>query len=124
MAPNTQVGKVLLPEKLDKNENRFNNENFDRSVWFIEDYVSHDRLNFCQRYIKLASYEEMFDDIIEYFTTVKAPMRGLRAYDTMTGKRIMANIIPSKQTHIMVQMVDNSTKRIMCINRKRMVRPE
>lgn len=124
MAPNTQVGKVLLPEKLDKNENRFNNENFDRSVWFIEDYVSHDRLNFCQRYIKLASYEEMFDDIIEYFTTVKAPMRGLRAYDTMTGKRIMANIIPSKQTHIMVQMVDNSTKRIMCINRKGMVKPE
>jgi hypothetical protein len=24
----------------------------------------------------------------------------------------------------MVQMVDNSTKRIMCINRKRMVKPE
>lgn len=124
MAPNTQVGKVLLPDRLDKNENRYNNDGFDRVVWFIEDYVSHDRLNFCQRYLRLASYEEMFDDIIEYFSTVKLPMRGIRAYDPLSGKRIMVNIAPSGEKHVMVSTVDNSNKRVMCINRRRMVKPE
>ena len=124
MAPNTQVGKVLLPDRLDKNENRYNNDGFDRVVWFIEDYVSHDRLNFCQRYLRLASYEEMFDDIIEYFSTVKLPMRGIRAYDPLSGKRIMVNIAPSGEKHVMVSTVDNSNKRVMCINRGRMVKPE
>lgn len=123
MAPNTQHGKVILPEKIDNKENRFNNDSFDRTVWFIEDLVSHDRLNFCERYLHLASYEQMFDDIIEYFRTIKIPFKGLRRFDTLSGLRIMANVVPENQKKTMVNIVDNSKNRTMCIIRKKMVNP-
>lgn len=124
IAPNTQHGKIILPEQLDDKENRFNNDYFDRTVWFIEDYVCHDYLNFCQRYLHLASYEEMFDDIIEYFSTIKHPNKGLRRFDTLSGMRIMVNTVPSSENRIMVSIIDNSNNRIMCINRGRLIKNE
>lgn len=108
MAPNTQRGKVLFPEQLDLKENRFNNATFDRSVWFIEDLNSGDYLNFCQRYLNLASYEEMFDDIEEYFTTIKYPIGSLRSFDTISGKRIMINMVPKNQKRDMITLIDKS----------------
>ena len=123
MAPNTQHGKIILPEKLDDKENRFNNDYFDRVVWFTEDLISGDRLNFCERYLHLAGYEQMFDDIIEYFQTVKAPAKGLRSFDTVSGLRIMANIIPEGSRREMVRIIDPNSKRTMCIIREKMVNP-
>lgn len=110
MAPNTQIGKIILPEKLDPNENRFNNSYFNRSVYFVEDYVCGDALNFCERYLHLASYEQMFDDIINYFATVKAPRVGLRNVDTQSNKLIMVEKIPYHSKVPMVDKVDNTTK--------------
>ena len=108
MAPNTQRGKVLFPEQLDPKENRFNNATFDRSVWFIEDLNSGDYLNFCQRYLNLASYEEMFDDIEEFFTTVKLPSKRLKSFDAISGKRIMLRMISKNQKREMVSFIDKS----------------
>lgn len=121
VAPNTQHGKIIFPEQLDPKENRFNNATFDRTVWFVEDYVCGDWLNFCQRYLNLASYEEMFDDIIEYFSAVEAPNGVLRKYDTLSGKIIMAQIVPNGTKRNMVNIIDNSVGRTMCINRGKMV---
>ena len=125
MAPNTQHGKMLFPEQLDPKENRFNNDYFDRGVWFTEDLVSHDRLNFCERYLHLASYEQMYDDIIEYFTTVIAPIRGLKDYDCITGLRVMANIVPKGSKRTMCTIIDKSKPKNMCtIVGKKMVKYE
>lgn len=124
VAPNTQHGKILLSEKLDPKENRFNNEYFDRTVWFIEDYVCDNAINFCERYLNLAGYEQMFDDIIEYFITIKHPSRGLRRFDPISGKRIMVNVVPNKENREMVRFVDNTNGRVMCINRGKMVKIE
>jgi DNA polymerase elongation subunit (family B) len=121
MAPNTQDGKILIPEKIDEKENRFNNDYFNRSVWFVEDLVCHDRLNFCERYLHLAGYEKMYDDILEYFSVIKRPLMGLRSFDTLSGKRIMCNIVPNDKKRDMCMIIDNSNKRIMCINRGKMV---
>lgn len=120
MAPNTQYGKVFFKEPLDSKENRFNNPYFDRTVWFIEDYVSHDRLNFCERYLHLAGYLEMYYDIINYFTTVKAPNMGLYSSDCISGKRYMCNIIPKNSKKQMVNIIDNRTGRQMCYIQERM----
>lgn len=121
MAPNTQHGKIILPEILDKKENRFNNEYFDRTVWFIEDYVSHDRLNFCNRYLNLPTYEEMFDDIIYYFTNIRNSNRGIRKYDTLTGKRIMVYNLPERNNRNMVCIIDNTKNKNMCIIRRKVI---
>ena len=114
MAPNTQYGKMLFPEQLDKKENRFNNDYFDRGVWFTEDLISHDRLNFCERYLHFAGYEQMYDDIIEYFTTIMPPIRGLKDYDCVSGLRIMANIIPDDSKKEMCTIVDPTKLKVMC----------
>ena len=120
MAPNTQLGKIFFPEQLDDKENRFNNSYFDRTVWFMEDLISHDRINFCERYLKLAGYLQMYHDIINYFTTVKAPMRGLYTSDTINGGRIMCNIIPVKSSRTMAVIIDSNIGKRMCYKQERM----
>lgn len=118
VAPNTQYGKIILPEPLDARENRYNNNTFDRTVWFVEDYVSHDILNFCKRYLHLAGYEEMYDDIIRYYTTIAKTNAYLRTYDTINGLRYIANICDNERKRSMVRILDGPRK--MCIMRERM----
>lgn len=113
MAPNTQRGKILINDRLDPKENRFNNSYFDRSVWFIEDLVSHDRLTFCSRYLHLADYVEMYHDILNYFSTVKNPHRGLQNVDYVTGRRIMVIPVIKNQLREMCTIVDNTKPRTM-----------
>ena len=122
IAPNTMYGKVFFPEQLDPKENRFNNDTFDRTVWFIEDLVSNDRINFCNRYLNLAGYEQMYDDIIEYFNTVKNPFNGLRM-TTLDGNIEMIRNVIKDHKREMIRYVDNSIKysNQMIINQERMV---
>ena len=121
MAPNTQHGKVFFPERLDDKENRFNNDYFDRTVWFMEDLNSHNWIDFCERYLHLAGYQQMYEDVIRYFTEVKNPARGLQHIDPNTGKRIMCRIINPEQKREMVHIVDPSKGRTMCVNQERIV---
>lgn len=113
MAPNTQYGKVIIQEQIDPKENRFNNNYFDRSVWFIEDLVSHDRLTFCKRYLHLAGFTEMYHDIINYFTKVKNPSRGLQDVDVITGRRIMCIPVMNDKPREMVKIVKDKKPRVM-----------
>lgn len=117
MSPPTMHGKVFIEEILDPRENRFNNDYFDRTIWFIEDLISNDALTFGNRYLHLASYEELYDDIIEFFKNIKNPNRGLRHQDFVDGLRYMVNIIPNKQRTMCT--IDNS-KKIMCVKSERL----
>ena len=56
MSADTMYGKILLPIQIDPKENRFNNDYFDRTVWMIEDYVSRNRLDFCNSYFNMGTY--------------------------------------------------------------------
>lgn len=117
IAPYTMYGKMFFPEQLDPTENKFNNEYFDRSVWFTEDLVCRDRLNFCNRYLNLANYEQMHDDIIEYITTVK--QQQINQYrDNITGLYTMATIVNSKPKESLCDIVDKP--QTMCFIRGRM----
>ena len=110
ISTDTMDGKILLPEQIDDHENRFNNDYFDRAVWFVEDYVSGNRLDFCHRYFHMGTYEEVYDDIIEYFTKIKNPMRWLRYTDCLNGRQFVARRVINDQKKVVVNVVDNSSK--------------
>jgi hypothetical protein len=88
MAPNTQVGKLEILEQVHDKENRYNNPDYTRGGAFIEDLQSGVYLEFASRWFHLAGYEELYDDIIEYYNTIKNSARSLR-YFTPDGRRIV-----------------------------------
>lgn len=111
ISPNTQIGKIILPNQIDPKENRFNNNYFDRVVNFVEDFTSGNILEFCSRYLNLGSYEDVYDDIIEYFNTVKNAIYGLKLRDVLTGNRIICHKVDNKKKRTLCHKVDNTQKR-------------
>lgn len=71
MSPNTQIGKIQMPYKIHNKEGHIPSENFafNRSREFAEDFTSKDWLEFGSRWLHLATYSELLDDIEEYLTT-------------------------------------------------------
>lgn len=69
IAPNTQIGKIIIPEKIYNNENSYNidPERYSRSGEFIENISTDNFIEGCHRWFKLANFGEMIDDIDEYF---------------------------------------------------------
>ena len=120
ISPNTMIGKLHLPEQLDSKEDRFNNEYFSREVAFIEDLCSHDYINFGERYLGLAGYEQMYYDIIEYFNTVANPARGLFMTNCITGTRYMCHTIMPDKPRLMCHVVQPYEKRLMVRRQQKM----
>lgn len=77
MGPNTQIGKVLIDTPVHELENPFNNPYYDRGGQFLEDYTSGELLEFTHRWFGFASYRELLDDIMEYFTSVSSTINPL-----------------------------------------------
>jgi len=116
MAPNTMHGKIFLPEQVDPKEDRFNNEDFDRTSWFIEDLISGDVIDFCVRYLSMAGYEELYDDIINYYMNKMNAYDGLFESNTLTHKRYMIDpIVDNTKKRPMIELVDNSKNREMIV---------
>lgn len=67
MGPNTQIGKIIIDKQTFAEENPYNNKFYDRGGQYLEDYTSGQLLEFAHRWLGLASYKELLDDIIEYF---------------------------------------------------------
>ena len=69
IAPNTQIGKIIVDEKVYDNENSYHvdAEKYSRGGEFIENMVTDNYIEYCHRWFKLANTEEMIDDIDEYF---------------------------------------------------------
>lgn len=108
---NTMIGKIIM-DKIYANENRFNNENFDRSLWFTEDLVSQDVLNFCNRYLSLPSYEEMYDLLDEYLRT-QEDYTITRDTDFETGERNLYHLIDSNKKRLLYRLIDKDEPRYL-----------
>ena len=85
MAPNTQIGKILIDKMIYDMENKYNKDTFDRGGKFIEDLHSHNIIEFCHRWLKYASYSELYDDIIEFYTTKMIASNGVQLFDFNSG---------------------------------------
>lgn len=73
LAPNTQIGRLYIPEKVWAGENLHEDDSafsLTREGLFMENLQSHDYLNMCHRWFNLANYETLIDeDMKEFFTT-------------------------------------------------------
>ena len=81
IAPNTQIGKIIMPTTIWDGENDRKSEIFERSGDFLEHFSSHNWLQIGHRYLKLATYSEMLEDIYEYFTKFDLADSLLRSKD-------------------------------------------
>ena len=70
MAPNTQIGRIVIDHNVHNKENPYNYEAYVGGGQFIEDFVSQNYIEFCERWLHLAGFEDMISDIIEYFSSI------------------------------------------------------
>lgn len=67
IAPNTQIGKLIIEDKIYDNENMLNDEKYVREGEFIENLVCENILEFARRYFGLATFKEfILYDLMEY----------------------------------------------------------
>ena len=69
IAPNTQIGKIIIQHTIWADENKYNLHHFDRGGKFLDDFQSQNWIEICHRWFGLADYGTLYDDIIEYFQT-------------------------------------------------------
>ena len=83
MSRTTLIGHLNIPNKVYEFENRFNRDEvkWKREAQFMDDLQSHNWIEFFHRWFHMGSYEDVYDDIIEYFTQVKNPMGILTYHD-------------------------------------------
>lgn len=69
IAPNTQIGIIEIANIVWNGENPFNYGKYHRGGQFIEDFKSGVYIEFCKRWLHLAGFDEILQDIQEYFDT-------------------------------------------------------
>ena len=78
IASNTQIGKIVIDEKVYEYENRYCDDKYTRGGEFIENLVCDNILEFSSRWLQLASFSEMLNDIKEYYTIKFNTMYGYK----------------------------------------------
>ena len=105
MAPNTQIGKIEIPEKVYENENQYckseeDAQKYSRSGEFIENMVTDNEIEFCKRWFHLAGFNELLEDANEYFVNkMFCNMSYIQALNSY-GDRIEAPLLPTSNGNI------------------------
>jgi hypothetical protein len=66
IAPHTQLGKIIIPEKVFQDENHYNSGKYERAGEFVENLTTDSIIEFCHRWFGLANFNEFMDDMKEY----------------------------------------------------------
>lgn len=69
MAPNTQIGRILIDEPVHDKDNRFKYAKYARGGAFLEDMMSWNFVDFCSRWLHYGTYREVIEDIEEFLKT-------------------------------------------------------
>lgn len=67
IAPNTQVGKVLIEQQIWADENKYKLKHFERGGKFLDDFQTQNWIGICNRWFNLADYKELYNDVFTYF---------------------------------------------------------
>lgn len=73
MAPNTQIGKIYIDDKIHDLENVFNDEFYDRGGHYVSDLLSANYVEFCHRWFNYPNIKEWIKILRYYFGTIEAP---------------------------------------------------
>lgn len=65
LAPNTQIGKIVIPNKVYSNENIYMYDKYSRSGEFIENLVTDNIIEFANRWFHLGGVKDVIHDIDE-----------------------------------------------------------
>lgn len=71
IAPNTQIGRIIIPDKVYEFENAYmiEEEKYSRGGEFIENMVTDNIIEYCKRWFHLAGIKEFLEDIDEYYSS-------------------------------------------------------
>ena len=78
VAAHTQIGMIQILESIHSHENRQRDPQYSRGGQFVEDFQSHNWLEFCTRWLGLADYATLVKDVEQFYTAIMMPMFGLR----------------------------------------------
>lgn len=69
IAPNTQVGRIVIPEKVYQNENVYktDEDKYSRGGEFVENLVTDNIIEYCKRWFHLAGFTEFLEDLNEFY---------------------------------------------------------
>lgn len=82
IAPNTQIGRIDIPNKVYENENAYMNEKYSRGGEFIENMVTDNIIEFCKRWFHLAGINELLEDIEEFYKKFRTCYSSTGCYET------------------------------------------
>ena len=74
IAPNTQIGKIEIHDKIYDKENRYVNDKYERGGEFIENLVTDNHILFAHRWLGLANFKEFLNDVNEYYRLTYQPL--------------------------------------------------
>jgi DNA polymerase elongation subunit (family B) len=110
IAPNTQIGKIEIPDKVYENENQYckseeDAQKYSRSGEFIENMVTDNEIEFCKRWFHLAGFNELLKDADEYFANkMFSNMSYIEAMNSY-GDKIESPLIPTSNKGIINPLV-------------------
>lgn len=122
----TQIGRIIFPNDLPEHqyENLANSEKlYNREGAFIDDLASKNYIQTCNRWFGLATFNEMLDDVEEFFTLKQQSMSQVpffnqdgtmkiyRKINSDLSRSLYRKIDPNIQTNISIP--DNSKKKVL-----------
>lgn len=101
IAPNTQIGKVIIPDKIYKYENPSGSNMYDRGAKYIEDLTSNDIISFCHRWLLYPSFLEWLSDLDEFLSEERLSY----IYDNMyDDNKLMIKVSENDGNPLMVKV--------------------
>lgn len=97
VAPNTQIGKIIIDNKVYDNENAYHidEERYSRGGEFIENMVTDNYIEYAHRWFKLGNIEEIIDDIDEFYNQFGYGKFSSLLNDGYNGDGYRAAILPT-----------------------------
>lgn len=110
MMAHMQIGKLFIEKQVYNRENPANLDIWTRAGSFMEDLQSQVRLEFATRWLGLADYEELYNDVVEFFTKCMNALNGLSFYN-YDGTKNPITFYDNKKKYIQpIEFFDNKLK--------------